>query len=141
MLIAKLMSTMEEERGDFHDDDDDYAMSFLSFHFVFSAPNFVSSMQYEDFVFFYFRETSQEYTNCGKVKTHQLVNFVLPDWLYCSLCPLQAVYSRVGRVCKSDRGFPRARGSARNRWTTFFKARLNCSIPGEFPFYFDEIRT
>lgn len=25
-------------------------------------------------------------------------------------------------------------------WTTFLKARLNCSIPGEFPFYFDEIR-
>jgi len=51
---------------------------------------------------------------------------------------MQAVFSRVGRVCKSDKGFPR--GSSRNRWTTFFKARLNCSIPGEFPFSFDEIR-
>ncbi|OXA63939.1 Semaphorin-1A [Folsomia candida] len=83
-----------------------------------NSPNFVGSMQYEDFVFFYFRETSQESTNCGK-----------------------AVFSRVGRVCKGDRGFPRARGSAKNRWTTFFKARLNCSIPGEFPFYFDEIQS
>ncbi|CAL8121906.1 unnamed protein product [Orchesella dallaii] len=81
-----------------------------------NAPNFVSSMQYEDFVFFYFRETSEEYTNCGK-----------------------AIYSRVGRVCKGDRGFPR--GSSRNRWTTFFKSRLNCSIPGEFPFYFNEIQS
>ncbi|CAG7826149.1 unnamed protein product, partial [Allacma fusca] len=81
-----------------------------------NAPNFVNSMQYEDFVFFYFRETSEEYTNCGK-----------------------AVYSRVGRVCKGDRGFPR--GGSRHRWTTFFKARLNCSIPGEFPFAFDEIQS
>jgi len=28
----------------------------------------------------------------------------------------------------------------RYTWTSFFKARLNCSLPGEFPFYFDEIR-
>lgn len=25
-------------------------------------------------------------------------------------------------------------------WASFLKARLNCSIPGEFPFYFNEIR-
>ena len=25
-------------------------------------------------------------------------------------------------------------------WTSFLKARLNCSLPGDFPFYFDEIR-
>ncbi len=35
---------------------------------LLSAPNFVSSMQYGDFVFFFFRETSQEFTNCGKVR-------------------------------------------------------------------------
>ena len=28
----------------------------------------------------------------------------------------------------------------KNTWTSFFKSRLNCSIPGEFPFYFNEIR-
>lgn len=28
-------------------------------------------MQYEDFVFFYFRETSEEYTNCGKVSLRE----------------------------------------------------------------------
>jgi len=25
------------------------------------------------------------------------------------------------------------------RWTTFLKARLNCSHPGDTPFYFNEI--
>lgn len=25
-------------------------------------------------------------------------------------------------------------------WMTFSKARLNCSLPGEFPFYYDEIQ-
>ena len=28
----------------------------------------------------------------------------------------------------------------REVWTTFSKARLNCSLPGEFPFYYDEIQ-
>ena len=28
----------------------------------------------------------------------------------------------------------------KDNWTTFVKARLNCSIPGEYPFYFDEIQ-
>lgn len=29
----------------------------------------------------------------------------------------------------------------KQNWATFLKARLNCSLPGEFPFYFDQIRT
>lgn len=37
------------------------------------------------------------------------------------------VYSRVARVCKNDVGGKR---SLINRWTTFLKARLMCSIPG-----------
>lgn len=37
------------------------------------------------------------------------------------------VYSRVARVCKNDMGGKR---SLINRWTTFLKARLVCSIPG-----------
>lgn len=50
---------------------------------------------------------------------------------------LQIIYSRVGRVCKNDKG-----GSymSSSKFTTFLKSRLNCSIPGEYPFYFDEIR-
>lgn len=55
-----------------------------------------------------------EYVNCGK-----------------------AIYSRVGRVCKNDKGGPNKFG---DRWTSFLKTRLNCSMPGEYPFYFDEIR-
>ena len=47
----------------------------------------------------------------------------------------QAIFSRVARVCKNDISEDRS-----NRWTTFLKARLNCSIPGDFPFYFNEIR-
>lgn len=49
----------------------------------------------------------------------------------------QAVFSRVARVCKWDKGGPHR---FRNRWTSFLKSRLNCSIPGDFPFYFNEIR-
>ncbi|KAK1800971.1 hypothetical protein P4O66_004657 [Electrophorus voltai] len=45
------------------------------------------------------------------------------------------VVSRVARVCKSDLG-----GSQRvleKQWTSFLKARLNCSIPGDSHFYFN----
>jgi hypothetical protein len=44
------------------------------FPFLSLAPNFVGSMEYEDFVFLYFRETSEEYTNCGKVRKREKVN-------------------------------------------------------------------
>ncbi|CAG0890637.1 unnamed protein product [Darwinula stevensoni] len=77
-------------------------------------PNFVGSYDMGDYVYFFFRETAVEYMNCGK-----------------------AVYSRVARVCKSDTG---GKNTLRKNWVTFLKARLNCSIPGEFPFYFNEIQ-
>lgn len=79
-----------------------------------NAPNFVGSFTQGDFVYFFFRETAVEYINCGK-----------------------AVFSRVARVCKWDKGGPHR---FRNRWTSFLKSRLNCSMPGEYPFYFNEIR-
>ena len=50
---------------------------------------------------------------------------------------LQTVYSRIARVCKHDRGGPH---KFRYRWTSFLKARLNCSVAGDYPFYFNEIR-
>ncbi len=50
---------------------------------------------------------------------------------------MQSVYSRVARVCKSDRGGP---SKYRTSWTTYLKSRLNCSLPGEYPFYFDHLR-
>lgn len=77
--------------------------------------NFVSSMSYKDYVLFFFREAAVEYINCGKV-----------------------IYSRVGRVCKRDKGGPHQFG---DRWTSFIKVRLNCSIPGDYPFYFNEIQS
>jgi semaphorin 6 len=50
----------------------------------------------------------------------------------------QAVYSRVARVCKKDLG---GAHKFRHKWTTFLKSRLNCSVPGDIPFYFDEIQS
>lgn len=47
------------------------------------------------------------------------------------------MYSRVARVCKNDKG-----GSHpfHNRFSSFLKTRLNCSMPGDIPFYFDELQ-
>jgi len=28
----------------------------------------------------------------------------------------------------------------KDNWTTFLKARLNCSVPGQYPFYYNEIQ-
>ncbi|XP_066996940.2 semaphorin 5c [Anabrus simplex] len=75
---------------------------------------FVGSFETDKFVFFLFRESAVEYINCGKI-----------------------VYSRIARVCKNDTG---GQLMLKDNWTTFVKARLNCSIPGEYPFYFDEIQ-
>ncbi|KAK9890331.1 hypothetical protein WA026_010429 [Henosepilachna vigintioctopunctata] len=80
-----------------------------------NAPNFVNSVPYGKYIYFFYRETAVEYMNCGKI-----------------------IYSRVARVCKNDRGGPH---QSDNRWTSFLKARLNCSVPGEYPFYFDEIQS
>lgn len=78
-------------------------------------PNFVGSYEIGEYVFFFFRETAVEYINCGK-----------------------NVYSRIARVCKMDTG---GKNILHQNWATFLKARLNCSIPGEFPFYFNEIQS
>nr|XP_027202408.1 semaphorin-5A-like isoform X2 [Dermatophagoides pteronyssinus] len=74
--------------------------------------NFVTSFQYGPHVYFLFRETDLEYSNDGGYH----------------------VVSRIGRVCTNDTGW-------KNRWTTFLKARLNCSLPGSLPFYFNEIQS
>ncbi|KAH8277919.1 hypothetical protein KR018_010341, partial [Drosophila ironensis] len=79
-----------------------------------NQPDFVGAIEKDGYVLFFFRELSMEFMNFGK-----------------------AVYSRVARVCKNDRGGPYNHGKS---WTSFLKARLNCSVPGEFPFYFDEIQ-
>ncbi|XP_035666601.1 semaphorin-1A-like isoform X2 [Branchiostoma floridae] len=79
-----------------------------------NEPSFIKSFEHGNKVFFFFKETAVEYINCGKT-----------------------IYSRVARVCKDDQGGQRV---LQNRWTTYMKARLNCSVPGEYPFYFDEIQ-
>ncbi len=78
-------------------------------------PDFVASFETEEYVYFLLRETAVEHSNCGK-----------------------AVYSRMARVCKDDSG--RGLGT-KGTFTTFLKARLNCSLPGEYPFYYDEIQS
>ena len=50
----------------------------------------------------------------------------------------QSIYSRVSRVCKNDKG---GAHKFNNKWTSFLKARLNCSVPGQIPFYFNEIQS
>lgn len=76
-----------------------------------SDANFVHSFEYNQHAYFLFRETAVEYLNCGK-----------------------RIYSRIGRVCKNDPGM-------RENWTSFLKTRMNCSLPGLYPFYFDEIQS
>ncbi|TRY81643.1 hypothetical protein DNTS_025970, partial [Danionella cerebrum] len=53
--------------------------------------------------------------------------------------PYFVMVSRVARVCKDDLG-----GSQRvleRQWTSFLKARLNCSIPGDSHFYFNLLQS
>uniref|UniRef100_H3A8H1 Semaphorin 3D n=2 Tax=Latimeria chalumnae TaxID=7897 RepID=H3A8H1_LATCH len=70
----------------------------------------------DDKIYFFFREASQESGSLDK-----------------------AIFSRVARVCKNDVGGQR---SLINKWTTFLKARLVCSIPGPdgVDTFFDELQ-
>ena len=81
---------------------------------MLDKPDFVGSYEVGDYVYFFFRETAVEYMNCGKT-----------------------IYSRIARVCKKDTG---GKNILHQNWATYLKARLNCSIPGEFPFFFNEIQ-
>uniref|UniRef100_A0AC11CD68 Semaphorin 5A n=1 Tax=Ovis aries TaxID=9940 RepID=A0AC11CD68_SHEEP len=78
-----------------------------------NEPNFVSSYDIGNFTYFFFRENAVEH-DCGKT-----------------------VFSRAARVCKNDIG---GRFLLEDTWTTFMKARLNCSRPGEVPFYYHELQ-
>ncbi|XP_061622008.1 semaphorin-3B isoform X2 [Phyllopteryx taeniolatus] len=70
----------------------------------------------DDKVFFFFRETAVEAQGLGK-----------------------STYSRIGQLCRNDMGGQR---SLVNKWTTFLKTRLICSVPGADggDTYFDELR-
>ncbi|XP_067281557.1 semaphorin-6C [Pseudorasbora parva] len=79
-------------------------------------PHFLHAVEYGNYVYFFFSEIAVEHSGAGKV-----------------------VYSRVARVCKNDSG-----GSTRvldRYWTSFLKARLNCSVPGDSFFYFDVLQS
>ncbi|XP_027020314.1 semaphorin-5B isoform X2 [Tachysurus fulvidraco] len=79
-----------------------------------NEPQFISAYDIGLFTFFFLRETAVEH-DCGKT-----------------------VYSRVARVCKNDIG---GRFLLEDTWTTFTKARLNCSRSGEIPFYYNELQS
>uniref|UniRef100_A0A8B9LWG3 Semaphorin-2A n=1 Tax=Astyanax mexicanus TaxID=7994 RepID=A0A8B9LWG3_ASTMX len=79
-----------------------------------NEPQFISAYDIGLFTFFFLRENAVEH-DCGKT-----------------------VYSRVARVCKNDIG---GRFLLEDTWTTFTKARLNCSRSGEIPFYYNELQS
>ncbi|KAI4548336.1 hypothetical protein MG293_000666 [Ovis ammon polii] len=79
-----------------------------------NEPNFVAAYDIGLFAYFFLRENAVEH-DCGRT-----------------------VYSRVARVCKNDVG---GRFLLEDTWTTFMKARLNCSRPGEVPFYYNELQS
>ncbi|TKR59254.1 hypothetical protein L596_028954 [Steinernema carpocapsae] len=80
-----------------------------------NEPQFVGSFAVDQYVYFFFREIAVEFENCGR-----------------------AVYSRVARICKNDLG---GKNVLRQVFTSYVKARLNCSISSQFPFYFDHIQS
>ncbi|KAI4886606.1 hypothetical protein NFI96_000804 [Prochilodus magdalenae] len=79
-----------------------------------NEPHFVSAYEVGRFTYFFLRETAVE-QDCGK-----------------------AVFSRVARVCQNDVG---GRFLLEDTWTTFMKARLNCSRSGDVPFYYNELQS
>lgn len=51
----------------------------------------------------------------------------------------QRVYPRIGRICKDD---PGGSGGLAEKWTTFLKARLDCSVPGgSAAFHYDSLQS
>uniref|UniRef100_A0A8C0L7R6 Semaphorin 3A n=1 Tax=Canis lupus dingo TaxID=286419 RepID=A0A8C0L7R6_CANLU len=70
----------------------------------------------DDKVYFFFRENAIDGEHTGK-----------------------ATHARIGQICKNDFGGHR---SLVNKWTTFLKARLICSVPGPngIDTHFDELR-
>ncbi|CAG9534891.1 unnamed protein product [Cercopithifilaria johnstoni] len=78
-------------------------------------PDFVASFNIDKYVYFFFRELAIEREKCERI-----------------------VFSRVARICKEDIG---GKNVLRQVWTTFVKARLNCSASSKFPVYFNELQS
>lgn len=109
-------------RSSVQGDTQNYISSQAFDHNWLNEPEFVGSFSIpdthspdDDKVYFFFRERAVEAGQWEK-----------------------RTYSRVARVCKNDVGGKR---SLINRWTTFLKARLVCSVPGEggVDTHFDEL--
>uniref|UniRef100_A0A9J7YJ40 Semaphorin-5A n=1 Tax=Cyprinus carpio carpio TaxID=630221 RepID=A0A9J7YJ40_CYPCA len=79
-----------------------------------SEPQFVSAYEAGRFTYLFLRENAVE-QDCGKM-----------------------VFSRVARMCQNDIG---GRFLLEDTWTTFMKARLNCSRSGDVPFYYHELQS
>ncbi|KAI2663231.1 Semaphorin-5B [Labeo rohita] len=79
-----------------------------------NEPHFVSAYEVGRFTYLFLRENAVE-QDCGKT-----------------------VFSRVARVCQNDIG---GRFLLEDTWTTFMKARLNCSRSGDVPFYYHELQS
>uniref|UniRef100_A0A8C3TG32 Semaphorin 3D n=1 Tax=Chelydra serpentina TaxID=8475 RepID=A0A8C3TG32_CHESE len=103
--------------------DHHYIRTDISEHYWLNGAKFIGTYPIpdtynpdDDKIYFFFREISQDSSTSDK-----------------------AILSRVGRICKNDMGGQR---SLINKWTTFLKARLVCSIPGPegADTYFDELR-
>ncbi|XP_033110767.1 semaphorin-2A-like [Anneissia japonica] len=81
------------------------------------APQFVGSpITYNGRIYFFFREPAREFDNAGKT-----------------------VFSRVAAVCMNDTGGEK-HSNLDGMWTTYIKARLNCSLHGEYPFYYNHLQ-
>lgn len=48
------------------------------------------------------------------------------------------IYSRIARVCKNDAGGVLM---MKENWSTFLKARIECSVQGYMPSYYDEVQS
>ena len=79
-----------------------------------NEPQFVGSFDVGQHVLFFFREIAHDNSFGERI-----------------------IHSRVARVCKKDIG---GRNVLRQVWTSFVKARLNCSVSANYPFYFAHIR-
>lgn len=82
------------------------------------SANFVLTFETQNYVYFVFRESSVEVQTCGGNE--------------------EKIYARIARVCKNDQG---GQHFLKDNWTTFLKARLNCSQGGNYPFYYNEIQS
>ncbi|KAL7978393.1 hypothetical protein Chor_014932, partial [Crotalus horridus] len=74
---------------------------------VLKTDGFLSWLQDDEKVYFFFEETAKEFDFFEKLTV-----------------------SRVARVCKNDIGGDKV---LQKKWTTFLKAQLSCSQPGLFP--------